>query len=131
MFDKGLIQQVPIQILKQWRNPTPSPINDLEFMEDLMTNGVTDPVILGVGVFSRHVRLDTGNHRIYLCPRLGMTHLPVVAKVSNYCTFSIGNGDHSFHCPDISVKQEWIEEGYYAKPSDVLDMLEILKKLKL
>ena len=60
-----------------------------------------------------------------------MSHLPVVAKLSNYCTFNVGNGDHSFLCPDISVKKEWIQEGYYAKPSEVLDMMSLLIKLKL
>ena len=125
------VQKVPIVILDQWKNPTPSPIDDLALMEDIMQNGILEPIILGVGIYSRNVRLETGNHRIYLCPRLGMTHLPVVAKVSNYCTFNIGNGDHSFDCPDISVKKKWIEEGYYDKVSDVIDMMEILKKVKL
>jgi hypothetical protein len=100
-------------------------------MEDIMQNGIQDPIILGVGVYSRQVRLDTGNHRIYLLPKLGMTHLPVVARVWNYCTFSNGNGDHSFLCPDISVKKQWLEEEYYAKPSDVLDIMQLLIKVKL
>jgi hypothetical protein len=128
---EGLIQQMPVVLLDQWKCPTPSPNNDLELMEDIMQNGIQEPIILGVGVYSRQVRLDTGNHRIYLLPKLGMTHLPVVARVWNYCTFSNGNGDHSFLCPDISVKKQWLEEEYYAKPSDVLDIMQLLIKVKL
>jgi len=125
------VEQLPVKLLEQWKCPTPSPNDDLALMEDIMQNGILEPIILGIGVYSRNIRLETGNHRIYLAPRLGMSHLPVVAKLSNYCTFNIGNGDHSFLCPDISVKKEWIQEGYYAKPSEVLDMMSLLIKLKL
>ena len=31
-----------------------------------MTNGVTEPVILGVGFSSRRVRLDTGTQNIHI-----------------------------------------------------------------
>lgn len=126
---KEFIQQMPVQLLTQWKNPTPSPNDDLALMEDISKNGILEPIILGVGVYSRKVRLDTGNHRIYLLPRMGMTHLPVVCRVWNYCTFNNGNGDHSFDCPEISVKQEWIEKEYYARPSDVIDIMALMLKI--
>lgn len=128
-MDKNLIQNVPVQMLAQWANPHYSPNDDLELMSDIMANGIQDPIILGVGVWSRKVRLDTGNHRIYLAPRLGMTHLPVVCRVWNYCAFSNGNGDHSFDCQHISVKKQWLDEEYYDKPSEVLDMMSLLTNL--
>ena len=53
---EGLIQQMPVQLLDQWKNPTPSPNNDLELIEDIMQNGIQDPIILGVGVYSRQDR---------------------------------------------------------------------------
>jgi hypothetical protein len=120
---------MPVQLLTQWKNPTPSPNDDLALMEDISKNGILEPIILGVGVYSRKVRLDTGNHRIYLLPRMGMTHLPVVCRVWNYCTFNNGNGDHSFDCPEISVKQGWIEKEYYARPSDVIDIMALMLKI--
>jgi len=126
-----LVQEMPIVLLDKWRCLTPSPNDDLALMEDIMQNGITEPIILGVGVFSRKIRLDSGNHRIYLAPRLGLTHLPVIARVWNYCTFTNENGDHSYDCPEITVKQEWIEEDYYARPSDVLDIMSLLVSLKL
>lgn len=128
-MEKELIQNMPIAMLKQWANPHYSPSNDLELMEDIMQNGIVDPIILGVGIWSRRVRLDTGNHRIYIAPRLGMTHLPVVARVGNYCVFNMHNGDHSFKCNHISIKQKWLEADYYAKPSDVLDIMQLLIEL--
>ena len=127
--DKSLIQNMPIQMVFPWACKTPSPNNDLELMEDLLTNGFKDPLILGVGVYSRKVRLDTGNHRIYLAPRLGITHVPVVARVHNYCVFLPHNGDHSYDCPYITRKKEWIDEEYYCKPNDILDILEIMKNV--
>jgi len=123
------VQKIPIQLLAPWRNPTPSPNDDLKLIMDIDKNGITEPVIIGVGAFSRQVRLETGNHRIYLCPRMGMTHLPCIARVWNYCAFNNGNGDHAFNCPEITVKKEWLEEEYYAKPSDVLDIMALMLKL--
>ena len=124
--DSTLVQQMPIVLINQWANPSFSPNDDLALMNDIMENGVTDPVILGVGVWGRRVRLDTGNHRIYLAPRLGLTHLPVIARVGNYCTFTPANGDHAYDCQYITPKKEWLEEEYYAKPSDVLDIMSLL-----
>lgn len=116
-------------MLAPYRNPDFSPTDDLALMSDIMENGVQDPIVLSVGVWSRKSRLDTGNHRIYLAPRLGMTHLPVICRVWNYCAFSNGNGDHSFDCQYITPKREWIQDEYYAKPSDVLDIMAMLTAL--
>jgi hypothetical protein len=96
---------------------------------DIDQNGIQEPIVIGIGVFSRQIRLETGNHRIYLCPKMGMTHLPCVARVWNYCAFNNGNGDHAFDCPEITVKKQWLEEEYYAKPSDVLDIMALMLKL--
>ena len=124
-------QQMPIALIRQWANPHYSPNDDLALMESIMQNGIQDPLVLSIGVWSRRVRLDTGNHRIYIAPRLGFTHLPVVARVSNYCVHSPGNGDHSYTCQHILPKREWITEDYYARPSDVLDIMNLLIGLKM
>ena len=128
-YPVAAIQDLPILMIEKWRNPTPSPNNDLEMMEDIMVNGITDPVEIGVGVYSRKVRLNTGNHRIYLAPRIGITHLPCICRVWNYCTFDNHNGDHSFSTPWITKKQEWIEQEYFAQPSQVLDIMELMKEM--
>ncbi len=128
MYEK-LVQNMPIQLIAPWRNPTPSPNDDLSLMMDIDKNGIKEPVIIGVGAFSRKIRLETGNHRIYLCPRMGMTHLPCIVRVWNYCAFNNGNGDHAFDCPEITIKKQWLEEEYYAKPSDVLDIMALMVKM--
>lgn len=128
--DRSLIQIMPIALIRQWANPRPIPNHDdLALMNDIITNGIRDPIILGIGVYSRKIRLDTGNHRIYLLPRMGVQEVPVVARVGNYCVFSPSNGDHSFNCPWITKKQEWITEEYWAKPNTVLDIFEIMKAM--
>ena len=123
------IQLLPITMLTQWRNPEFSPNDDTGLIEDIEQNGLIDPIVIGVGVWSRRVRLDTGNHRIYLCPKMGITHLPAIARVWNYCAFENGNGDHSFPCDHISVDKQWIETEYYAKPDSVIDIHSLLKKV--
>ena len=128
-YPRELIQNLPVQMIAPWRCPTPSPNNDLELMQDIMTNGIVDPIEIGVGVWSRKVRLNTGNHRIYLAPRLGISHLPCICRVWNYCTFDNHNGDHSFSTHHITKKQEWIEEEYFAAPNTCLDILELMKEM--
>jgi len=124
-----LIQDLPLLMIEPWRCPTPSPNNDLAMMEDLMANGIKDPIEIGVGVYSRKVRLNTGNHRIYLAPRLGITQLPCICRVWNYCAFDNHNGDHSVDMPFITKKKEWIDEEYFAKPNTVLDIFELMKQM--
>lgn len=126
-MDTSLIQKMHVSLLYPFRNTAYSPNNDLELMEDIMQNGIKDPIVLGIGVWSRRIRLDTGNHRIYIAPKLGISHLPVIARVHNYCTFMPENGDHSFECPYITPKKEWLDKEYYAKPSDVLDLMKMLE----
>ena len=63
------VEQIPVKLLEQWKCPTPSPNDDLALMEDIMQNGILEPIILGIGVYSRNIRLETGKHRIYLAPR--------------------------------------------------------------
>lgn len=128
-YPEELIQKLPVQMLAPWRCTTPSPSNDLALMEDIMQNGIIDPIEIGVGVWSRKVRLNTGNHRIYLAPRLGITHLPAICRVWNYCSFDNHNGDHSFDCPHITKKQEWITDEYFEKPSEALDIMQLLMKI--
>ena len=130
-YPPEMIQNIPVPILKDWRCETPSPNNDLDLIEDIMKNGITGPVEIGVGIFSRKVRLNTGNHRIYLAPRLGMSALPCICRVWNYCAFNNSNGDHSFSTPYITKKQEWIEKEYWAAPNTVLDLFELMKNMKI
>lgn len=129
-YPKELIQSMPVPLLAQWRNETPSPNDDLALMESIMADGFLEPVEIGVGIWSRKVRLNTGNHKIYLAPRMGITQLPVIARVWNYCSFDNHNGDHSYDCRDITVSREWIAEEYFAKPSDVLDVMALMTNMK-
>lgn len=124
-----MIQSLPIPMLTQWANPAYRPNDDLALMQDIMLNGIQDPIEIGIGIWSRKVRLNTGNHRIYLAPRLGLTQLPVIARVWNYCAFDNGNGDHAFPCSHITVKKEWIQDEYWSAPSDVLDVFELMKEM--
>jgi hypothetical protein len=128
-YPKELIQNLPVAMLVPWCNASPSPNNDLELMTDIMENGITTPIEIGIGIWSRKVRLNTGNHRIYLAPRLGISHLPVICRVWNYCAFDNHNGDHSYDTPHITKKQEWITDEYFEKPSEALDIMQLLMNI--
>lgn len=129
VYPKELIQNLPVQMIAPWRCPMPSPNDDLALIEDIMTNGIIEPIEIGVGIWSRKIRLNTGNHRIYLAPRLGISHLPCICRVWNYCSFDNGNGDHSYDTPYITIKKKWLDDEYFDKPSEVLDILEIMKTM--
>ena len=42
------VQKMPIQLIAPWRNPTPSPNNDLDLMMDIDQNGTQEPSLLGL-----------------------------------------------------------------------------------
>lgn len=121
-LNSQLVEMVPVELLSQWACPTYSPCDDQQLLNDIKENGVQEPVVIGVGLWSQRARLDTGNHRIYLAPRLGITHLPAVARVGNYCAFSNSNGDHSFATTRILHEKQWIENEYWSSPSAVLKL---------
>ena len=49
-MDTSLIQKMHVSLLYPFRNTAYSPNNDLELMEDIMQNGIKDPIVLGIGV---------------------------------------------------------------------------------
>lgn len=131
-IDNELVEYWPTDILAQWRNKHWSPHTaeqDQELVEDILANGMQEPLVIGVGLWSRRVRLDTGNHRIYLSPKLELTELPVVCKVGNYCIFDQGNGDHSYSCKYLIPKKQWIKDFYWAKPTQIIDLNWIKKEI--
>ncbi len=126
--DNSFVQLLPVSLISQWRNPEFSPNDDQALVDDIEQHGIIEPLVLGVGVWSRRIRLDTGNHRIYLCPEMGIEELPVIARVWNYCAFENGNGDHSFNCDHIKHDKQWIEDEYFARPDSVIDIHSLLQR---
>ena len=126
------VEYIFIDDIAKWANPSWSPMTEDEENElrmSLEDSGVLDPLTLSVGICSRRIKIDEGNHRIWICPELKITKVPVIARVWNYCTFSNGNGDHSYDGDEI-IKQEkeWLEKEYYCKPSDIIRKIQVASK---
>ncbi len=118
------VEWVPVHKIFNFRNPAFSPHSneqDNELIESFHKVGMLEPVEIGVGVWSQRVRLDTGNHKIYLAEKMGLSHLPCVARVWNYCVFLNGNGDHSFQTDIIKMERQWLHKEFFTQPSRILD----------
>ena len=92
------------RVLSWMRNLEYSPLSEYQLnalTHSLRESGVVDPLVCGVGQYSQRCRLDTGNHRIWIAPQLGIFELPTVVAVHNYCAISNANGDHSSGCADV------------------------------
>ena len=119
----NLIEQVHISKLLQWAALPPTPADALDMVEmgrDVDRNGVRDPVIIWVNVIDRTIRLDSGNHRVYMMPLMGWTHLPCICRVSNTSIGDPANGHHFYYSADIKTSAEGFTEDYYARPSEVI-----------
>jgi len=119
-----LTEQIPIKKLLQWAAMPPTPADVLDMVElgrDVDRNGVKDPILIWVNVVDGTIRLDSGNHRVYMMPLMGWTHLPCIVRVSDTSIGDPANGDHYYHSSDIRISAEGFTEDYYARPSDVID----------
>ena len=117
-----VIEQISIKKLLQWAAMPPTPADALDMVEmgrDVDANGVRDPVVIWVNVVDGTIRLDSGNHRVYMMPLMGWTHLPCVAKVSDTSVGDSSNGRHFYYSSDV-ILDPYLTEEYFAKPSSVI-----------
>jgi hypothetical protein len=101
----------------------PTPVDALYMVElgrDVDRNGVKDPVVIWVNVVDRTIRLDSGNHRVYMMPLMGWTHLPCVVRVSDTSIGDPANGHHFYYTDDILFAGDRFEQDFYARPSDII-----------
>ena len=118
----NLIEQVHIKKLLQWAALPPTPADALDMVEmgrDVDANGVRDPVIIWVNIIDRTIRLDSGNHRVYMMPLMGWTHLPCVCRISNQSIGDPANGHHFYYSTDIKIPPYFRVE-YDERPSLVI-----------
>jgi hypothetical protein len=126
-----LIEMVPTKWLLSIANPNPTNYSDLKngklvymdtLYQDMLKNGMGDPLILGVGLSTNRVRLESGNHRVRIFDSKGIKLTPVVALVKDSSITSIGNGEH------LGDLMELKKDGFndhllntYMKPSSIIN----------
>jgi len=121
------VEEISIRKLLQYAALPPTETSILDMVEmgrDVDRNGVRDPIVIWVNVIDRTIRLDSGNHRVYMMPLMGWSRLPCVCRISNRSVGDPSNGTHWFFSGDIKLEPYFTEE-YYEKPSLVIqDILE-------
>jgi len=119
----SITEQIAIRKLLQWAAMPPTYADALDLVElgrDVDANGVKDPILIWVNVVDGTIRLDSGNHRVYMMPLMGWTHLPCVVRVSDTSIGDPANGRHFYHSSDILITAEGFEQDFYARPSAVI-----------
>lgn len=118
----NLVEKISIRKLLQWAAMPPTPADALDMVEmgrDVDANGVRDPVVIWVNIIDRTIRLDSGNHRVYMMPLMGWTHLPCICRISNRSVGDPANGSHWYFSSDIKIPPYFKEE-YDERPSLVI-----------
>lgn len=103
----ALAEWVPARWLLALSNPEVTDVTDLgtwmpeeplvgldSLYADMLTNGMRDPFIVGVGRVTRKVRLEAGNHRVHAVLHNGILLVPAVAYVGDSSITHTGNGTH-------------------------------------
>lgn len=72
----------------------------------LLKEGMTDPLIIRVGLENKKMRLESGNHRIQVLRQHGVKTVPVTIQVRNLCGPSAPGP-----MTDATLNFEWPEEG--------------------
>lgn len=133
----GVVEELPLEWV--WQYWTSDVNNHIE-LEDgshmeleelwkvLIEEGMSDPLILRVGLENKRMRLEAGNHRIQVLRQHGVKFVPVTVQVRHLCGDNapgpMTNGTIDFPFPDSGLKISEITEEYM-KPSDVFWSTEL------
>lgn len=131
----GHVELVPTAWLYQYRGADVTPGTDLkdgsavtmdQLWENILTEGLHDPVIIRVGKTNKKFRLESGNHRIQVLMKHGVPFTPAVVQVQELCGPQVENimtdATHNFDFID-DISTEVLEVGYL-KPTSVFKSLK-------
>lgn len=127
----GVVEELPIEWVWQYRgydvtehieygDGTGSELPGL--WERLQKEGMTDPLIMRVGLNNKKFRLEAGNHRIQVLKQHGITTVPVTVQVRHECgplapgPMTDAEAVYDFPEEGIKISEMTVE---YVKPSDV------------
>lgn len=120
-----MIEELDIKFLRQFAAYPPTyitPQYTFELLSDIEKNGIKEPVVLAINPFKNTIRLDSGNHRVYLLPVIGILSMPTIAYISDVDIPSPANGNHLYKTDLIKIGPENYTGSRYARPSDVLTL---------
>ncbi len=135
LYAAGKIELVPTDwVWKYWGSDV-SPAADLKdgtlvtidgLWDNIVSEGLHDPLIMRVGVGNKKFRLEAGNHRIQVFHEHGVPLIPVTVQVREECGPHVGDvmtdATHNFDAGDELLISTITEE--YMKPSEVFRSLQ-------
>ena len=135
-FDQNKIEMIPTSWLWDYWGRDVSPMADLmdgtpadmdALWENILKEGMHNPLIMRIGLKNKKFRLESGNHRIQLFHQHGVEEVPVIVQVREECGPHVGDvmtdASHNFDFGNEVIVPETAEE--YLKPSEVFKSLQI------
>lgn len=116
-------ENLSIKFLTQFAAFPPTYISPYEIytlLNDIKTNGILNPPVLSINPFKNTIRLDSGNHRVYMLPLIGILSMPTVCYVTDLSIPSPENGNHLYETTIIKYDSNNYKKPFYCKPSEVL-----------
>jgi hypothetical protein len=116
-------EELSIKFLLQFAAYPPTYLEPFEIgklAQAVEINGITTPPVLSINPFTGKIRLDSGNHRVYILPCVGIISMPTVAYVCNTDVPSPSNGHHCYDTNLITYNKNDFTKPFYCKPSEVL-----------
>ena len=126
----GAVELVPTAWVARYRGHDVSKTTNLQdgsivnldqLWQNILKEGLHDPLIMRYGTKTKTCRLEAGNHRIEVFLQHNITEIPVTVEITQSCGPDAPNnyntGSHTFDATDIIKKIQ--QNSGYVKPSDV------------
>jgi hypothetical protein len=132
LYEAGVVELIPINWLWPYRGSDLINSSDQEgyvdldkLWSDILTNGLSNPLIIRVGLKNKKFRLEAGNHRIQVLYAHKITHIPATVQVCELCGPDAPKvmtvATHNFDVGDDLLISEFTSE--YMKPNAVFKSL--------
>lgn len=136
LYKQGAVEFVPTDWVWNYWGRDVSPKTNLKdgtlvemdvLWENLIKEGMRDPLIMRVGLKNQKFRLESGNHRIQLFHKHGIKMIPVTVQVREECGPHLPDvmtdASHNFETKGNLLISKITRE--YMKPSEVFKDLSI------
>jgi hypothetical protein len=140
LYRDGKIELLPTEWVYRFRNVDADPFTDLkngrivgldQLWENILEEGLHDPLIMRVCRFTRAGRLETGNHRIWVFKEKGIPFVPVAVEIGFGVVGNPGNGFHSYDMEDdlLVPHMGGTRDSFFDAPSNVFRTIMTYKAL--
>ena len=125
LYKQGKIELLPTEWVWDYRGRDVSPVDLDSLWEDICSNGLSDPLIMRIGLKNKKFRLESGNHRIQIFYKNGIKFIPITVQVRDYCGPGapdlMTDAQHNFDFNDEIIIPE--KTNIYMKPSRIFKSL--------